>query len=693
MEALEACERHLQECLEIIRSHGSAPPQETCARVEGEILRLGESLSRVRERVLLERIQRARAEEKFRRVFDSSPFSMSIATVEDGRFIDVNPAFLERLGYEREEIIGKTSEEIGLWDAPEGRKWVLKGLRAHNSADEHHVVTISKDGQRRHARVHTDVVNLDGVPCILGIAEPLEERIRAEEEITRLKRFYEQVLNDLPAEVAVFDTECRYLYLTPSTVPDPEMRDWLIHKTDLDLCGLLGTDVAVAYRRNTWLRETIASKFIGRFEETFVTPAGETKHFIRLYNPVLDGAGEVNYLISYGIDVTDLKQLEEQFNQAQKMEAVGRLAGGIAHDFNNLLTAIIGTTDLIVADSEATEPIRQGVEDIKRSAERAAGLTRQLLAFSRRQVLQPTVLNLNEVIGGMETILRRLIGEHIDLVLDLDPNLAWFKADATQVEQVLMNLVVNSRDALPEGGTIHVRTANITPEPGEVPPALAATPPPLVMLEIADNGMGMTDHVKQHLFEPFFTTKEEGRGTGLGLSTVYAIIDNAGGHIAVESEVSQGTTFRVYLPRAAQTTPAALPRIPRTPGAGGTETILLAEDEDAVRNVVRRILEINGYRVLLATDGMDALEVAGLEEGPIQLLLTDVVMPRMSGRELAQRIKSARPDIHVLFMSGHTDDATVHHVAVHQRNAFIQKPFSATSLIVKIRQILDGNGE
>jgi two-component system cell cycle sensor histidine kinase/response regulator CckA len=658
------------------------------ARLESEVRRLAQEHHEAVAELESERAARVQTEEKFAKAFHASPLSMSIATLREGRFIEVNDAFLKRLGYTRDEVIGRTSSDLRLFSEPEGREWLLESLRSHGHLNGREVRTTRKDGAIRYARVYTDYITVDGEPCILGVAEPLEERLRAEEEILRLKRFYDQVLNDLPAEVAVFDTQGHYLYLTPSAVPDAEMREWLLNKTDYEYCALLGMDVAVAYRRHSWLTQTIAGKALGRFEETCAGPNGEVKHFIRLYNPVLDAAGEVSYVISYGIDVTDLKRLEEQFSQAQKMEAVGRLAGGIAHDFNNLLTAIIGTTDLLLGDVVDEGSVRSGLEEIKRAAERAASLTRQLLAFSRRQVVQPSVINLNTVLSEMQGILRRLIGEHIELLTELDPALSCIKADATQIEQVVMNLAVNARDAMPEGGTLTLRTANVTPPAGEVPAPLALEPPPYVMLEVRDTGCGMTDEVKSHLFEPFFTTKEEGRGTGLGLSTVYAIVDRASGQIAVESEAGQGAAFRIYFPRTAQAAPAVVPSVGVAPERNDAETVLLVEDEDAVRNVVKRILEMNGFHVLIASDGVEALDVAEKADRPIRLLLSDVVMPRMSGRELAERLKQIRPDIHVLFMSGHTDDVTVHHVAVHKRMAFIQKPFSATALARKIREVL-----
>jgi len=388
-------------------------------------------------------------------------------------------------------------------------------------------------------------------------------------------------------------------------------------------------------------------------------------------------------------DITKRKSVETQLLQAQKMEAVGRLAGGIAHDFNNLLTSIFGSSDLLLEDSGVKDQRRADVEDIKQAAQRAAALTRQLLAFSRQQVLAPQVLDMNALIADLAKMLRRLIGEDLEFRTVLAPDLGAVRADPGQLEQVIMNLAVNARDAMPHGGKLTVETAN-----ADLDDAYAQTHAPVVagryaMLAVSDTGIGMDTKVKAHIFEPFFTTKEIGKGTGLGLATVYGIVKQSDGYIWVYSEPGQGTTFKIYLPRveAAAEPPAPKPISPAS--LRGSETVLLAEDEEAVRKLTRRVLEAHGYTVLTAADGQEALRVAEGHTGPIHLLLTDVVMPNMGGRQLAERLVSGRPDTNVLYLSGYTDDAIVHHGVLEPGIAFLQKPFTPQGLARKVREILD----
>jgi CheY-like chemotaxis protein len=357
------------------------------------------------------------------------------------------------------------------------------------------------------------------------------------------------------------------------------------------------------------------------------------------------------------------------------MEAVGRLAGGIAHDFNNLLTAISGYSEFLIADLHDERQLRHA-DEIRKAAARAASLTGQLLAFSRRQVLQPRVLDLNAVVSDMEMMLRRLIGEDVELVAILDPALGPVLADPTQIEQVIVNLVVNARDAMPHGGSLTIETANIQTKAG-----------PAVELRMSDTGIGMTDDERSQLFDPFFTTKVG--GTGLGLATVYGVVEQSGGTIEVDTSPGMGAVFRICFPQA--TSPAPAPEPARTPTAPerGDETILLVEDEAVERQLVAEILETTGYAVLQASDGPSALELLRRDSYPIDLLLTDVVMPGMSGPEVAHAVTTMRPGTHVLYMSGYTDSAIGHHGVLEPGIAFLQKPFSAQDLTSKVRVLLD----
>jgi len=401
--------------------------------------------------------------------------------------------------------------------------------------------------------------------------------------------------------------------------------------------------------------------------------------------------GRLVGIFGIGRDVTERVQLEQQLRQAQKMEAVGRLAGGIAHDFNNILTAITGYADLLLEDLAASDPRRDDAVEIRKAADRAAGLTRQLLAFSRQQVLQPRVLDLNALVSELEKMLRRLLGEDVALATRLDPTLAHVRADPGQLEQVVMNLAVNARDAMPEGGKLTIETANIELDDVYARDHYPARPGAYAMLAVSDTGTGMTNEVKAHLFEPFFTTKEKGKGTGLGLATVYGIVKQSGGYIWAYSERGHGTSFKIYLPRVTETTDGVPERTQqRARPAHGTETVLVAEDEAPVRTVARQVLERHGYTVLEAPSAEAALDIVARYSGPVHLLLTDVIMPGMSGPDLAKRLAALRPEVRVVYMSGYTDDAIVRHGMLEPGVVYVQKPFTPDALARKIREVLDG---
>lgn len=384
----------------------------------------------------------------------------------------------------------------------------------------------------------------------------------------------------------------------------------------------------------------------------------------------------------------ELRKSEEQFRQSQKLESVGRLAGGIAHDFNNMLTAINGYSDLTLRRLSQDNPLRRNIEEIKKAGERSAELTRQLLAFSRRQILQTKVLDINEVISDTIVMLKRLIGEDIRLVSSLSPDSGQVKTDPGQLSQVLMNLVVNSRDALPKGGTIIIETRSVFLDENYAVKHISVKPGRYVMLAVSDNGTGINSEIIENIFEPFFTTKETGKGTGLGLSTVYGIVKQSGGNIWVYSEVGKGTTFKIYLPQVIETAESVnnltnFSDLPR-----GTETILLVEDEEIVRNLTREMLETCGYTVLEASNGFEALKIS-VDKAKIDLLLTDVVMPEMGGRELAEKLRQLYPRMRVLFSSGYTDAAIVQNSLIDPNTNFIQKPFNLNDLAQKLREIFN----
>jgi PAS domain S-box-containing protein len=388
-------------------------------------------------------------------------------------------------------------------------------------------------------------------------------------------------------------------------------------------------------------------------------------------------------------DLTRQRKLEDQLVQAQKMEAVGQLAGGVAHDFNNLLTVIMSYSSMLLTDMGANDATRGDIQEISDAAQRAAALTRQLLAFSRKQVLQIRAVNVNAVVVDVERMLRRLIGEDILLTTHLDPDLALINADPGQLEQVLINLAVNARDAMPGGGDLTITTDNAELSEEHRERHLGAAPGKYVMLAVTDTGSGMTKEVQQRLFEPFYTTKGVGKGTGLGLATVHGIVKQCGGDVYVYSEIGHGTTFKVYFPRLAKAEPIPPIPEPRAITPSGTETVLLAEDDEAIRTLGARVLGALGYNVLVARTGGEALRIVAEYKGKIDLIATDVVMPEMNGSQLVERVLEARPGIRVLFMSGYTDDEVMRRGVIDGQTAFLQKPFTPDLLAHRVREVLD----
>jgi len=401
-----------------------------------------------------------------------------------------------------------------------------------------------------------------------------------------------------------------------------------------------------------------------------------------------DADGEMRFLSTIMRDLSDQKKLEEQLRQAQKMEAIGELAGGVAHDFNNLLTIVSGYSEILLSMLGDGDAKRESVLAIRDAGDRAAALTRQLLAFSRKTVLEPKVLDANAAVRDTEKMLRRLIGEDIRLTIILDAKTSWVKVDPAQLGQVLMNLAVNARDAMPSGGNLTIQTENLQLDQGYARVHPGVQPGQYVLIAMSDTGQGMTPEVKARIFEPFFTTKGVGKGTGLGLAVVHGIVKQSGGHIDVQSEAGRGTTFRIYLPTVKNGADAAV-ELDDASDLRGTEAVLLVEDEDTVRTLALLALQTHGFRVLAARDGEEALRKLDDHHGRLDLIATDVVMPNMDGRSLVERLKPRFPHIKVLYMSGYTDDAVVHHGILQEEVAFLQKPYTPLSLVRKVRQVLD----
>jgi PAS domain S-box-containing protein len=506
---------------------------------------------------------------------------------------------------------------------------------------------------------------------------------------THYQHFLRQVIDADPHLIFVKDWEGRYVLANAALAEfHGTTVESLIGKRDSDFN--LKLEEAERFLRDD--REVISSQQPAFIAEEPATCArtGTTRWFQTVKVPLLSSDGSARQVLGVATDITARKQLEDQFRQAHKMEAVGRLAGGVAHDFNNVLTIIRAQTEFLLTDLPANDSRRADVLEIQTAADRAAAFTRQLLAFSRRQLLQPVVLELNEVITGMEMMVRRLVGEDVVLLTKLQPDMPRVWADPSQLQQAIMNLVVNARDAMPQGGTLLIETAVVELDEHYPRQHPSAKPGIHVVLMVTDTGCGMDPGTRIRIFEPFFTTKEPGKGTGLGLSTVYGIVKQSGGHIWVYSEVGRGTTFKLYFPPHYGVAKAAEPERTALPALGSGATILLVEDERPVRSTVRRLLERHGYQVLEAANGQDALALVTARGGEIDLVLSDMVMPGMGGTELAGRVRSLKPSLPVLLMTGYTEEAITRAGERPLDGHIIEKPFTLHTMLEKVSVALAG---
>ncbi len=527
-----------------------------------------------------------------------------------------------------------------------------------------------------------------------------EASLRLEETETRYRNFIEHSTegiwrfeNETPVPIGMPEMEQIDRFLDHSYLAECNVAMAVMYGYDRpeELIGMKLRDFAPPHDRtalNDVLLAFIRSGYrLSDAESHEHDRHGRTRFFLNNLVGVVQDGGLVR---SWGTqrDITERRQLEEEARQARKMETAGRLAGGIAHDFNNLLTAILGTSEILLQELPSYSAQRNDVEEIKRAATRAANLTRQLLAFSRRQVLQPRILDVATVVHGVETMLRRLIGEHITLLTRSAPDLWRVRADPGQLEQVLLNLCVNARDAMPTGGTIIIEAENQRFEGSTVAPESVMPAGDYVRLTVSDTGIGMDPETQAHLFEPFFTTKEPGKGTGLGLATVYGIIKQSGGFIYAQSERGRGSQFRIFLPQATGSVDPTEGQSPAIPAPTAEGTLLLVEDEESVRRLARRVLEGVGYRVLEAASGAEALRVVEEWEGPLDLVVTDVIMPGMSGQELSARLRERRPTLRILYVSGYTDDAILQHGTLLPNTGFLQKPFTPGTLAQRVHEVM-----
>jgi two-component system, cell cycle sensor histidine kinase and response regulator CckA len=625
------------------------------------------------------------SEEKFSRVFAAIPDAVSLSTVSDGKIVEVNDAFVRLSGYPKEQLMGGPSSDIKLWVKPEARKKYIAQLFQDGWVLNFEADYRNRSGTVLHMLISGTIVDSGKDRLILSILRDVTAYRRQSQQISLLGR----MLDDAPASITVHDTAGRFLFATRRTfaMHGYEKDEFMaVNLQDLDVPE---TAALLAERFEKIKRDGEAS-----FEEEHFRKDG-TRFPLHVVARAIQWEGRPAVL-SIAADITDQKQaelererLQNQLVQAQKMESVGRLAGGVAHDFNNMLCVILGHAELALEGLDQVHPIYADLTAIDHVARRSADLVRQLLAFARKQTIAPKVLDLNETVEGILKILRRLLGEDINLNWQPCAGVWPVKMDPSQIDQVLANLCINARDAIAGGGNIVIQTDNVTIDQKHRERYSFFVPGDYVLLAVSDTGCGMDRETQQHLFEPFFTTKEVGKGTGLGLATIYGIIKQNNGFITVDSEPDRGATFNIYLPRCTATIDKGQERKSTTSLARGNETVLLVEDEPSVLKMGKIFLERLGYRVLNAATPEEAIRLASENADEIQLLITDVVMPEMNGKELAENLMSVYPGMKRLFMSGYTADVIADHGLLDDGVHFIQKPFSLADLAGKVRGTLD----
>jgi PAS domain S-box-containing protein len=648
--------------------------------LKGNLTRLVPAVRREIEQAAHRKARRA-AEEQYRLLFEASPQPMWVVDRETLSYLAANDAAVSHYGYSRDEFLSMTirdlrpAEDIAAVEKATERN--RPGLQ--NMGIWRH---LKKDGAVIHVDIATHALTFTGRSAWLVLAHDVTDRVRAEEALTRSELYFRSLIENAQDVIAVIDARGDVLFISPAVErilgSPPEQ---FVGKNAFEFIHPEDAAGAQAALQRAVDDPELPQTLLFRFRH-----ANGSWRTLDGIGKLLAAEGSPRAVVNLR-DVTESRALEQQLRQAQKMEAIGRLAGGIAHDFNNILTAILGYGDLASSTLAPDSPLRANLEEIHHAAERAAGLTRQLLIFSRKQVLQPKILDLNAVVEESERLLRRLIGEDVVLVTALTAEVRPVRADLGQIEQVILNLAVNARDAMPRGGRLTIETANVGSDETWAEQHPGTPPGRYVLLAVSDSGTGMDEATKSRIFEPFFTTKEAGKGTGLGLATVYGIVEQAGGLIEVDSEPGRGTKFRIYLPSIEGVPDSAVSRSSRR-AVRGTETVLLVEDEDQVRRLITKTLRAFGHEVLEAAQPAEALRLCREHPKPIHLLLTDVVMPGMNGPDLAGQCRGLRADVKVIFMSGYTADAMPLQ-GIDPGLHFLSKPFTPSDLARKVREVLD----
>ena len=655
---------------------------------KGEVLGVVLDFRDVSEKKENEKILR-NSEKKFKSIFQAS-YDAILITNWEGQILSCNKSATDIFGFSEEEILNMSIGKL----LPSVNSYFLQGeLPSSHTKDIAQLIgkAIELEGKKKDETIFpidlsiTDWETEEGQFLSFTIRD-ITERKEAERALKMERDFISTVMDTDGVLVIVLDSFGNFVRgnRTWENLTGYETEKIFNKKYEL----LLRSEAEIKQYREVMNKIYTGDK-VGKEEIPLITKEGETRQILWSYSTISNQGGGIDFVVATGLDITDLRKAEDQLRQAQKMDAIGKLAGGIAHDFNNLLTAINGYSDLILETIDPTEEYYDDVKEIRRAGSRAADLTRQLLAFSRRQMLNMRVLDLNESLRNMDKMLRRIIGEHINLDYVLSEDLLPVKGDASQIDQIVLNLAVNARDAMPHGGKLTIETANVVLDKNYSNKHFQTRPGEYVMLAISDTGIGMSKEVQERIFEPFFTTKGVGKGTGLGLSTVYGIVKQSNGFIWVYSEPGQGTTFKIYLPKAEpkEKQQAQFDEFQAT--YSGSETILLVEDEKFVRDFVSRILRKNGYQTVVAKDAQQALQLVDEELEAFDLLLTDVVMPELSGKELEGYLREKGLKFKTLYMSGYTDKAIVRHGVLNEDIEFIQKPFAPGALLKKVRKILD----